>query len=427
MRAFAVAHDEQMVIAGSVRDSAICQAADLEPGDFTHPGARRCWEVMLDVSRAGDFWRGVSDLATRAARSESERDALLSYLVECEATCAAPRDVPAYADRVRAHSATRAALEVAASARAQLDQGQEGEDLISGMISALTAHRNKLARKRSRTAADLAEHLISQIERYSAGEDVESSYIPIGLDRIDEKTGGWQGGVVSVVGARTSHGKSAFLLQAACNAAQRGFAAHLLSAEDLDSDTGWRIMARATGLPARELRRYRSLSPSARSKVSASREALAMFERIRVTPISGMSPEQVVAQVRLNQAGDKTRLVLVDYLQRFPVPRHRKRYEAFTEAMDVFDRAAKEDGFAWVIASQLKRSDNDMPSLGDFRDSGAIEEVAKLVLSLHRPRKGRDDDDTIRIEVLKNSNDELGEGFFEWDGPTLRILNERPR
>jgi replicative DNA helicase len=420
-----VKHCEAMVVGGAAKAPVALAAIDLDPSDFCHPAARKLFEAMRERSQDGG-WRGPHDLCSGAARHEHELQLLSDYLGEAMVD-ASPRDVPGYADQVREHSTTRRVLELAGSIAKIAESGTEGDDLVVEVQSRLMELRHQRSRLRSRTAADLALSLIELIEHPE--ERGTQLYVPTGLARIDRAIEGWQGGVVSMLGGRTSHGKSAVLLQCALHATSQGTPVHLLSAEDLETDTGWRIMSRLTGLPASQLRRYSHLDDKARERAGLARGKLEHLERLRITPAAGMTARQIVATVRLYARSDETGLVMYDYLQRLPPERGgRKRYETLSDAMNLFDDGAKETGIPWVIGSQLRRSDNEYPKLADFRDAGTIEEFAKMVIGIYRPGKdsGKRPDDTMWIGVLKASNDELIQGEFRWDGPMMTVSDNLP-
>lgn len=424
MNDYQISQLERMLVSGCVQDHRMVLVANLEAEDFLLPQARALWPQMVELARAGG-WVGMNELAIKASADDDGRRSVLRFLESCEDTVGCPESVPRLAEGVRGHSVTRAALRASESAQELVRAGYEGEDLVTELIRRLSAHRMRLSRRRSRTGKELGAGLLGLLD--GSSEESHSRYVPIGLARIDEITGGWQGGVVSLIGARTSHGKSSFLLQCAVHAARLGFPVHLLSAEDLEADTGWRILSQISGLPARQLRRYKSLAPEEIIRVLERRNELEVYERIRITPTSGLGAEQIVAQVRLHQHQDKTALVLVDYLQRLPVPAKLQRYEVYTQAMATFDEAAKEDGLPWVVASQFRRSKEARPELSDFRDAGSIEEVGKLALSLYRPRFGQPNDDEVIVSVLKSSNGDTGEGRFVWDGPRMAIVDRDPQ
>lgn len=309
------------------------------------------------------------------------------------------------------------------------ERGSEGPELVAELQARLQALRAEGAgRLVSRTGADIAAELLAAIENPDQGS---GSYVPFGLPRLDRALGGWQGAIVHVLAGRTSHGKSAALLQFALHAAAAlpGLRpVHILSAEDLVGDTGRRMLAWISDVPASAMQRPEAMDPDERERVLAARQHLHVLERIRLTPVPGMSARQIVSLVRRYQAEDQTGIVFFDYLQKLPKGRqHDNENALYTEAMDVFDLASKEDGMPWIIGSQVRRSDAAVPSIRDMRGSGAIEQTAKGVLVVHRPHFQTDKrDDRVLIAVPKWSNGEVCDVMCRWDGPRMRIIDEPP-
>lgn len=410
---------ERAIIGAAALEPAVSASLDLSPSDFNHPGAVRLWSAMQRLSDRP--WRGAAELAAQASDDDIGRQRIAEYLDDALTCACHPSDLPHYTEMVRQASVTRSALLLGAEAQRLEQQGIVGDELVASLMARLGELSGRVDRAHSRSMTELADHAADLISR---PQDAEASYVPMGLDGIDEICGGWQAGVVSVVGAATSHGKSALMLHTAIANAEAGRAVHLLSAEDLESDTSWRVVSRYSGIDAAKLRRYAHLDDAERASVEASRPQFKRLAKLRITPASGLTAQQIVAQVALHARTDGTQLVLYDYLQRLPTGSS-KRYEVLSEAMNTFDGAAKRHGLPWVCGSQLNRGhlqrDDPHPALGDFRDSGVIDEVAKLIIGLHRDGKDTARDDRIWVGVLKQSNGRLGDGQFEWDGPRLRI------
>jgi replicative DNA helicase len=140
----------------------------------------------------------------------------------------------------------------------------------------------------------------------------------------------------------------------------------------------------------------------------------------------------------------------VDYVQLVKHPLRKPRlstHEALGEIITTLADAAKHDGIAYVVMSQLNRDierrQDKRPQLSDLRESGSLEERAKCVIGLYRGSmygdaiKGIDWDPKweghdyspgaeehaaqVQLLVLKNSNGRTGTVFAHWNGPTTTI------
>lgn len=433
-------HAERMAVGAAVKECGLVGGYDLRGSDFSHPAARRLWDAMLDFLERGKRWAGPEDLAIRVADSESERLALEDYLADPVVDVLSdPRDLPDAATTVREASITRRALDVCAQAEGLAARGHTGAELVAELQASLQQLRAEGGgRLESRSGGEIAERLLAAIEHPEADADGNGTYVPFGLPRLDRALGGWQGALVYVLAGRTSHGKSAAMLQFALHASSvlKGRRpVHILSAEDLIGDTGRRLLSWISDVPASDMRRPDAMSARDRERVLASRERISTLDRIRLTPVPGMTARQIVSLVRRYQDEDETRIVFFDYLQKLPKSRKRsggdsepqKENDLYTEAMDLFDLNAKETGMPWVIGSQVKRSDAEIPGIRDMRGSGAIEQCAKGVIIVNRPNfETKRPDNVITISASKWSNGEVCDINCRWDGPRMRIIDERP-
>ena len=152
--------------------------------------------------------------------------------------------------------------------------------------------------------------------------------------------------------------------------------------------------------------------------------------------------------MRRHRKANDTRVVIVDYLQllkRNPRSMAKSRHEQITESLHELADAAKNDGMAYVVASQLNRElerrEDKRPQESDLRESGTIEERGKCIVALYRgckyyedPKPGIDLDAegqtqsgqefrrTAQALILKNSQGVAPDRVvMGWDGETARV------
>jgi replicative DNA helicase len=168
---------------------------------------------------------------------------------------------------------------------------------------------------------------------------------------------------------------------------------------------------------------------------------------------SGITADEIVRSVRRRKKDNRTKVVIVDYIQlvRKPHPRM-SSHEALGETITTLADAAKQDGIAYVVMSQLNRElekrDDKRPLLADLRESGSLEERSKCVVALYRgcvygePKRDIDFDcecpqntkshyckppsesefeSRVELHILKNSNGRTGKVTAHWHGPTTRM------
>jgi replicative DNA helicase len=104
----------------------------------------------------------------------------------------------------------------------------------------------------------------------------------------------------------------------------------------------------------------------------------------------GMSADQLVRRVRGRARDNRTALVVVDYVQSMPSPpRVTNKTLAIEANLLALNELAGRDDLAVLVFSQFNRSyagrPDKRPQRADFRDSGALEQIAKLILGMHYP------------------------------------------
>jgi replicative DNA helicase len=271
---------------------------------------------------------------------------------------------------------------------------------------------------------------------------------PTGVAQLDEKLGGWQPGIVSLIAARPGAGKSSLGLATADACSAAGHGAHLFSLEDTEDAYADRSIARASSVAAEKLRN----ADLERDDLRAITHAHASIKGRHwiIDGRSGITADEIVRSVRRHRKANNTRVALVDYVQLVKHPLRKPRlstHEALGEIITTLADAAKHDGIAYVVMSQLNRDierrQDKRPQLADLRESGSLEERAKCVVGLYRgsmygdPIKGIDWDPDwdghrykpsadehaaqVQLCVLKNSNGRTGTVFAHWNGPTTTI------
>jgi replicative DNA helicase len=115
----------------------------------------------------------------------------------------------------------------------------------------------------------------------------------------------------------------------------------------------------------------------------------------------------------------------VDYAQLIRSERAGKSpHETISEAMADLAKVARDLDCPVGIASQINRRvehEARPPTLADLKESGSLEEVAKMVLLCHRPGMGQDLDRQFDVHIAKNSFGGAGCVSMPWNGPLVKI------
>jgi replicative DNA helicase len=213
--------------------------------------------------------------------------------------------------------------------------------------------------------------------------------LPTGFIDLDRLTTGFHPGDLVVVAGRTGVGKTGFMLSMAVNLGfKMGVPVAIFSLETSKFQLLLRMLSILSGVPLRNLR-LGFLSDEVWSDVVLVGTELAQ------SPIYiEDSPRLTVAELREKSKRLREEkgieAVFVDYLQllRGPFARNTRQEEVADISIEL-KALAKELSIPVVALAQLSRRTEQRkdkrPQLMDLRDSGQIEEVADMVLFIHRP------------------------------------------
>jgi replicative DNA helicase len=447
---------EQCVVGAVLIDAGTLDVMPaLEPEDFHDLRARACWAAVRALQAAG---RPV-DEATLEAQLASD-DCLeavgVAYLGACAMRVPTAANAIEYAQRVRdAALARKVRLDLAdVLERIQRDRMTGAEALTEALASMTKLDCEQP--DEARAIGELVRIRCGQLEKLAEQREsgaVTMTGFPTGVAELDRVTGGVQPGIVTIVAARPGMGKSSLGLAIADGSSTAGVGVHVFSLEDTMAAYTDRSMSRESGVPAEDMRAMR-LNRKQMADLSQAVGRL-RFQRRGwiVDDRSGITAEEVVRSVRRHRRQNGTRVVIVDYIQLLRWPRDcRSAHDALTASITTLADAAKQDGMAYVVMSQLNRSveqrADKRPLLSDLRESGSLEERAKCVVGIYRgsyyggaPKRGVDFQCSCKgpeegdahapsqeawermaiLLLLKNSNGATGEVVASWNAATTTM------
>lgn len=455
---------EQSVI-GTVlnRPDNLALLGNLGSSDFVVPIARATWDAIrnleaanrpIDVTTIGDELCRARTF--RAEQNEGHGTAdqaemrIWDFLQLCSIRVPTIDNSIEYARRLKDHALHRRLVdtlgEVLHEAKTGDMTGAELLTLALGGLSTLDAESPEGAS----TIGEILKRRIEQLDQIQKDRENGApsiSGVYTGVKKLDDKIGGWQPGIVSIVAARPAMGKSSFGLATADECSSRGMGVHVFSIEDTETAMADRVMARTSGVSAESIRNAQ-LDREQFERLQGALKDVGRRKNWLVDGRSGVTAQEIVRSVRRHRRDNDTRVVIVDYVQLVAKAKHMLHattHEALSDTITVLADAAKQDGIAYVVMSQLnrdieKRTDK-RPQLADLRESGSLEERAKCVVGLYRgaeykqkPKRGIDFpqdaiheptqeefEKQIQLIVLKNSNGRTGTVRATWHGPTTRI------
>jgi replicative DNA helicase len=261
------------------------------------------------------------------------------------------------------------------------------------------------------------EHISTTFDRCieNLKKRTETPEFPFGIRKLDQLTHGLPKGKVTVIGARTSEGKTSFALQQAMRFAILGRPISYVSLEDNKEELCERMLCNYFGIDNQEL--HRGIVDTA--TLQKAREAFSHMS-IAVLNDYGYSFNEFADLVTGQKI--KPEMIFLDYINLLENPRGAKQWDIISDFMRNVKRLSLHENVAIVVCAQVNRegATTPRPALHHLKACGSLEEVADLVLLLHHPVRHdckdywgreileRDLETYFEVEVAKNKTGKTG-------------------
>ena len=308
----------------------------------------------------------------------------------------APSFAPAFIREVRKAEHDRHLRNVAALTTAALDRGDDPEAVAAEAQKRLADFNG--AGVRVKTLRDIRLEVVPQWHE-AVGRGFVG--IPSGLPELTRLMGGYQFGVVTVLAAYRSTGKSTLARQEAAEIAKLGVPVGIITMEDTAAKAGGDIAGNLGNFSTWELSRGQNtfVPPDHADELWREIEGLPIYIIDAPQNIGGLVNAMTLLSVRYG-----CRLIVVDHLQ-YVLPSG-KRYCTRNDEVAAYSAqiaaTTKRLNVATLLLSQFSRDcekEGREPRLSDLRDSGAIEQDARAVLLLF----GEAGTDRFVLRVAKNN------------------------
>lgn len=437
--------DAEQAVLGALasKPESYAQVADwLRPEDFTtepHRVLYRAIGTMLDSSLPCDAitigeWlseQGLSDVVHPA------------YVTELALNDVSVANVVAYGEIVAERSRLRTLADygTAMVEKAQAS-GATSADIVADMTHKLTAMVPAKSRGALVPVKPIMQRLHAEMaRRYEAGPGMLGLLTP--WAKLNTLTKGLRDGVLYVIGARPSMGKSVFGGNIAVTAALAGHRVAWFSAEMTAEECMSRAIAAHGDIPFEWVEQPRDCEDS---ESFWARQTAAVAKLLQapllIDDTPGITIDQLMARARREHMRQPLRLIVIDHMHDMGTARGAEARHEYGRIAQGAKTLAKELNCPVVVLAQLNRALQNRsckrPSLTDLRESGEIEQKADVILFLHRD----DYYDTNRnpgvVELIpaKGRNLKLGDSIHlhnrfdrmrldEWDGP-VSMLEDQP-
>lgn len=251
-----------------------------------------------------------------------------------------------------------------------------------------------------KTVTTLQDAALAYVEHVESGKD---GLIDLAVGEVNYALGGGVAlGEMVIIGARPSHGKTAFALQCLDTANCNQMAAGMISEEMSALALGKRAIHYAVDTPEEHWRTQLRDVKRQLAGHFASREVCYVVESCR-------TPEVASAEITRMVTERGVKVVAIDYVQLL-TGEGKNRYEQVTNTSATLRRLANELQILLIVLCQMSRSIESrgkyLPQMSDLRESGQLEQDADVILFLVWPHRidSSKDPKEYQVYVAKNRN-----------------------
>lgn len=405
---------EATVLGMILMDNGVIEVCErqLSTSDFGYPVHRQIYDIVLSLyaDAAPVNITTVYDRVVEERLTDTVSAEYVSRLTDSVATTA---NVEYYIKEIRKAARKRRLMNVARRAQNQITDGVDDEEVVTEMENALLelGQGEQTNSYMSFHAAMMsASHRIYQMKEQGSGMFVAKT----GIRSLDRLLGGLEAEDYMVVGARPSVGKSALALQMGMDiAGKQGKKVAIFTAEMAYYQLAVRAVSQECRIDSRKIRNGK-ITEHEMEKIKDFGGKLQEY-RLFVNDTPNIPLTDLKTQARTIKQREGLDVIIVDYLTLIRGNQRLQRWEMVTEISSAMKELARELDVANIVLSQVGRhNDNKRPSLGDLRESGAIEQDADIVMFLHRAAEPQFDSlgmpYPVPVEAIlaKNRNGSVG-------------------
>ena len=264
-------------------------------------------------------------------------------------------------------------------------------------------------------------HRLSEVVETVSGryfQEEDTKRILTGFSKLDDITGGLEGGDMIVIGARPAVGKSAFISQISLGMAKAGLRIGFYNLEMSDKQVYERLLSSESRIGLTRIRRAKDFLGEEEERFQMANKELAAVELyIRSGSVS-------VSEIRNECRHLELDCLVIDYIQLLKAD---VKYQSRASEVGAISKAIKalamELDIPVIALSQLNRvseaRENKEPTMGELREAGDIEQDASIIMLLWN----LDSRDRTRkaLKVDKNRQGEPGTIVYNFNGNEMRF------
>jgi replicative DNA helicase len=409
---------ERALLAAVLHEPGIIDSVALKPELFQEPAMRAVFDAVCAVRDKG---LNVDEITIADELKAAGRQGYIAFMAGIEHFTAS--NASYYVDKLREAARLRALEPVLRDGLAKIGAGQPAREIVDELERGLSGAIRLAPEAEDVSAAALLPAYLYELE-HRAQERAEGrgDEIDMGLPSLDAILGPVRPGEMVVVAARPGAGKTAMGLGTAAHVAvDMGVSTAVFSLEMSRQEVLDRLISGRSRFTLGRLR-------GGNIGTSDYTDLIKAGEPFRAAPLAIYDGPHGLgllrSRIRRESAVRGLRFAVVDYLGLLDLGAGGSipRWERVGEASRTLKLLALELGLTVLLCVQLNReADGREPSLGQLRDSGAIEQDADRVVLLHCHDENGAEDRRISAIVAKNRHGSTGRAELTFNGPHARF------
>ena len=412
--------EKALISAVLSNNRAFYSVSDIKPKDLFFPESQEAWEIITKLIDNG----AGADSVTVTSHA-IDKTAMMIHLAKCNEEAGVSSRIKEYAEIVKNTSLIRSLSHLGEDIKNIVQNNPKASDAVENVMNRISEIICCGTQKDLHISQAMRGTLKNLDERL---KNKNASGLLWGLDCMNRWTGGAKPGNLIVIAGRPKMGKTATALQLILNQAIMGHQIGVLSLEMRADELDERIISNQTKIP---LWCVTNCKMSDQDIETLSGHALGALSNLPVwiNDSSMMSLHDLKNQIKSWVIRYKIDIVYIDQLSH--IRESGKNYFSKTDKIEHIVRElkslAKEMKIPIVLLHQIGRSaegnENNKPHLSNLKDSASVEEIADVVILLHREGYYNHDSNNDKIELICAANRQgpTGSDFALFDGRTQTI------
>lgn len=254
---------------------------------------------------------------------------------------------------------------------------------------------------------------------------------PSGFSSFDALIHGFKRGTLTVLASKPAMGKTSFALSMARNMAfDFGYHVAFFSYQLNGKGLAFRLLSQEMGMPQSHLKNASMITPEKKRLIYDK------IKELRETSLYILDEEMIsftqlwCTCLRLVRKSLGIIMIIIDGLPQVFVSDENNPNPNRTREMGFIARKLKslacELNVPILVTTSFDHKTGDIPTLSDLKESGCIDEVADIVIGLHRTEQDESSKDTegkALLQILKNKEGELGVVDLRYDKNSMKFYD----